>query len=89
MPKKTKQEKILARLRRLEQVQSSDTSVSPSTEIPKISFKVPSDSQPSVSAMPSVSIQDYSYVYKDLRKSLLFAALATLLQVVLAFFVLK
>ena len=90
MPKKTRQEKILARLRRLEGSQTRVEGVQPTIEQlpegPKVSFVLkPKTSQPTTAT--SADVVDYSYVYKDLTKSLIFAAVAVTLQVLLALFV--
>ena len=92
MPKKTRQEKILAKLRRLEKDQSpiiSNNQSSVETEIPKVSFQLKAETNPAAAATVRSTVSDYSYVYKDLRKSLVFAAVAAIIQVVLAIFIIK
>lgn len=92
MPKKTREEKILARLRRLEQEQDTTSSQSGETGTkPKpqlISFQQSTRPQLDFSK-PNRTVTDYSYVYSDLTKSLLFAAVAIFFQIILAIFVLK
>lgn len=93
MPKKTRQEKILAKLRRLEKDQAPLETNSPglvgTTEIPQVSFQLKTETNSAASVPTRVASFDYSYVYKDLTKSLVFAAVAVILQIVLAIFVIK
>ncbi len=95
MPKKTRQEKILARLRRLENSQeqasvSTTANNNPTISEPqKVSFEFQSETKKQVTN-PTASVSlDYSYVYKDLTKSLAFAAVAIIFQVILALFVIN
>jgi hypothetical protein len=91
MPRKTKRQKILARLHRLEQKGEDATSpntskrVEPEVRIEnqqKISIKPePSIAQPKETKVATqASVQDnrynYSYVYKDLRKIIVLTVLA-------------
>ncbi len=93
MPKKTRQEKILARLRRLERVQEPKTAneqnLAGTTEIPKVSFQLKTETNPAAASTIKATSFDYSYVYKDLTRSLIFAAVAVIIQVVLAIFVIN
>ena len=93
MPKKTRQEKILARLRRLEKDQNpvgvSDQNLVGAAQTPKVSFQLKTETNPAAAAPIKATSFDYSYVYKDLTKSLVFAAVAIIFQVILAIFVLK
>lgn len=90
MPKKTRQEKILARLRRLEQEKTAITAQteqnSAKTVAPKISYQFEGGLKTQETVTAKVTA-DYSYVYKDLTKSLLFAAVAIIFQFLLAVFV--
>ena len=93
MPKKTRQEKILARLRRLEKDQepttASEQNLVGTTEIPKVSFQLKTETNPAAASTIKATSFDYSYVYKDITKSLFFAAVAVILQIILAIFVIK
>lgn len=84
MPKKTRQEKIIAELRRQLQAKGSEVTVkaSPIIKAPsdphlslsrtdKMSFK-----SPSVKTSPAAAVQDYSYVGKELRRIVIITALA-------------
>lgn len=91
MPKKTRQEKIIAKLRRLESSQNiPDEAAQQNQEnkTPTISLDLKSENTQDIQTN-STSIWDYSYVYKELTKSLIFAALAIGFQIILAIFVLK
>ncbi len=91
MPKKTRQEKILAQLKRLQQIQSSPTTKleSPvisdpikavvSTELKSLETK-----NNAVSEQNSTKSIDYSYAFSDLRKTLVFAAVAIIFEIILS-----
>jgi hypothetical protein len=89
MPKKTREDKILARLRRLEKDTSStrDGVSSNNQAEPKITYESVATGQTSIQSKP-LGV-DYSYVYKDLTKSLLFAAAAVIFQIITAIFLLN
>lgn len=89
MPKKTRQEKILAQLKRLQQLQSNQSVQNNKIEKEtKTTIKV--DLNPVETEKPIVSRNekkvdfDYSYVTKDLRKSLIFAAAAIIFEIALS-----
>lgn len=87
VPRKTKQQKILSKLRRLEQKPASETS----TEVrPEISLEGLSTS--AVNLRPEATDQptpkddryNYSYVYKDIRKIFILTAIALALEIILS-----
>ena len=90
MPKKTRQAKILAQLRRLQdqtkpvQNDTSDEKVSAvkvSSSILK-SLETPQNTSPKV--FSKTETEDYRYVTKDLRKTLIFASGAIIFELVLS-----
>ncbi len=89
MPRKTKKQKILARLHRLEQhsVKSEGSEVvstpSPKPDVNQISLD---GSEPKVATPPksTVTTYNYSYVYSDVRKILILSALALGIEIVLS-----
>ncbi|HSX58138.1 MAG TPA: hypothetical protein VLE47_02585 [Candidatus Saccharimonadales bacterium] len=94
MPRKTRSEKILAKLRRLEREQ---TPSQPGEEVAPINQTTPSkiayefkaeEKQQQPAPIRTMAI-DYSYVYKDLRKTAFFAAVAVLFEIVLRIFIFK
>lgn len=93
MPKKTREEKILARLRRLEKDQNQPKVVNgedqPSSIAPKISFDFKSPANVPTTSPTTPTSADYSCVYKDLTKTIVFAACAVIFEVALRVFVLN
>ena len=94
MPKKTRQEKLLAQLKRLQQQQQNPDAVTTSTNSqssnqPVISLNLKSlETSPNTQNLPQRSaIYDYAYVYTDLRKTLIFAVLAVIFEFALSRFV--
>jgi hypothetical protein len=78
MPKKTRQAKMAATLRRLQSQQTETTS--PPTEKPG-----PVNLQNIVSSEPIKSpAVDYSYVYHDLRKTTIFSVVAVIFEIALS-----
>jgi hypothetical protein len=92
MPKKTRQEKILAQLKRLQQQQSNplveNTIAQPSFEsenVPaKINIKSLESSNSNEQTAQKQTSYDYSHVSKDLRKSLIFAVVSIVFELVLS-----
>ena len=88
MPRKTKKQKILAKLHRLEK-QSEKPTQDPSVSVEytlkenKYSVEEPKSERKEKSAL-SKTIYDYSYVYKDIRKIIFISALALGIEVVLS-----
>ncbi len=92
MPKKKRQEKILAQLKRLQQLQvtpESSVVLNPETST-TTKFNIPADlksletkTNPSFTSASS-KVLDYSYAYKDLRKTLIFVAVAVIFEIVLS-----
>lgn len=85
MPKKTRQEKILAKLHRLQQEKETVSGNSLPTVETKISLNLKTVN-PTIS-VPTGAPNDYSYVYSDLRKTLIFAVVALIFEVALSRFV--
>ena len=89
MPKKTKQDKILAQLHRLQSNQTiSESNVNP----PKATVSLDLDNINVVAKqIPTTAIkvsnQDYSYVTKDLRKTLFFVVVAIIFEFFLSLLV--
>lgn len=88
MPRKTRQEKILSQLRRLQREQTaSQPKVEDSkpvvTTINLGSLDLPKAAPSPIKSEP----QNYSYVFSDLRKTLIFAAAAITFQVILSFII--
>lgn len=91
MPKKTRQEKILAQLKRLQQIQSS-----PATKLEPQAISAPIKSVVStelksletrnnaVSSGNTTKTLDYSYAFSDLRKTLIFVAVAIIFEIILS-----
>jgi hypothetical protein len=89
MPKKTRQEKILSQLRRLrEQTENTHLASLSPTEQPvreKPSYEITSLGKVKNAASASkIEVEDYSYVYKDLRKTVVFVTLAVIFEVILS-----
>lgn len=83
MPKKTKKQKLLARLRRNKQTNIPKTS--PSTALPSYSY-IASDKQiPKSNKVEIVALEKTStdYLTSDLRKTLILTMLAILFELVL------
>ncbi|MEX0616313.1 MAG: hypothetical protein WD231_00705 [Candidatus Woykebacteria bacterium] len=91
VPKKTKKEKILARLHRLQQ-KTNEASFSTPLEVSdqkKIKLEESSPEQtptPKESPKPSSkqSLYDYTYVYKDLRKIFILSLFGFAIEIVLS-----
>ena len=92
MPKKTRQEKILAQLKRLQQQQNivSNPTIETKPADAQPEFKIASTlksletKENSVSSPINTKELDYSYAYKDLRKTLLFVSLAIIFEIILS-----
>lgn len=82
MPKKTRQEKILVQLRRLQQQTNREQKVS-LDKVPSISSII-KPLQPEKITSIKTEIVDYSYVFSDLRKTLSFAFGAIIFELVLS-----
>lgn len=86
MPKKTKQDKILAQLRRLQTNKSIALDpVEPAK--PTVSLDLKSTNavtKSSENTTTKVSNQDYSYVIKDLRKTSFFVVVAVVFEFILS-----
>ncbi len=89
MPKKTKQDKILAQLHRLQSNQTmSDNNVNQTKTTVSLdldNINVVAKQTPSIAV--KVSNQDYSYVTKDLRKTLFFVVVAIIFEFFLSLLV--
>lgn len=77
MPRKTKKQKILARLRRLEQAADTQSSTEEIISPRNISIKEESPTNTKVN-------YDYSYVYKDIRKILILSSIALSIEIALS-----
>jgi hypothetical protein len=88
MPKKTREEKILARLRRLEKTQAeSEATPAPTAGKSNFSLNDVEKNKPSTSTTTHSSNRaalDYSYVKKDLRKIAVLTVAALLVEFVLS-----
>jgi len=90
VPRKTKKEKILARLHRLEQ--QAETPASDSSVGLQNRYREVVSSQDLIKQEPKIekplaaatSGQDYSYIYKDLRKIFILTAVAISAEIVLS-----
>lgn len=89
MPKKTRQEKILAKLKRLEKTSEPPIESHSSTPLISVSTNLKSlETTGIVSETPTVKVSsDYSYVYKDLTKTIIFAVVAIVFQIILSRFI--
>ncbi len=89
MPKKTKQGKILAQLRRLQstQVIGNETNSLTKKSISLNLETTVTDSKPTENVQTKIFSYDYSYVIKDLRKTLFFVVIAIVFQIVLSFII--
>ncbi len=89
MPRKTRSKKILAKLHRLEQSQTPveeaavQDEVTASPAAPVVSYQFKPSETVTKTATTIASHLDYSYVYKDLRKTLFFATAAVIFEVLL------
>ncbi len=92
MPKKTRQEKILAQLKRLQQqqnsianpiVESNSTNSRPGINITS-NLKSLETKENSTFSPTNTKVIDYTYAYKDLRKTLLFVSLAIIFEIILS-----
>ena len=89
MPRKTKRQKILARLHRLEQKpekvfeESDGNQTSLKIDQTQVSLE---DSKPKESPQPKAktTAYDYSYVYRDIRKIIILSALALGVEILLS-----
>ena len=92
MPKKTRQEKILARLHRLEKEQNNSVEInfnnSEKSQSPRVSYEPKEETNPTKERQSSENI-NYAYVYSDLKKTLFFAAVAVIFQVVLGILIIN
>ncbi len=89
MPKKTREEKILSRLRRLEKVQTD--SFAKETEKNEANFslkevEVQKSPTPPSNTSPARVALDYSYLKKDLLKILLLSTIGLALEVVFSIY---
>ncbi len=90
MPKKTRQEKVLAQLKRLQQQQNpsvtSSSATQPSVEKSTVSLNLKSleTSQNTQPSQQKSATYEYAYVYKDLKKTLIFAVLAVIFEFALS-----
>jgi hypothetical protein len=86
MPKKTREEKILARLRRLEQSNETITEVSEPSAPTSSGYSLKNISPPTKSTpITSTSTEvDYSYVRSDLKKIAILTVAALLIEVALS-----
>lgn len=92
MPKKTRQEKILAQLKRLQQkeniVANPKAEQEPNNNPPEIkltsNLKSLETKENSVFTPTNNKLIDYSYAYKDLRKTLIFVSLAIIFEIILS-----
>ena len=90
MPKKTREEKILARLHRLERENSQQ--LPPETNATQVEITKPSgislkQISPAKAQAPlhhNIETVDYSYVAGDLKKTLILTAIALLFEIVLS-----
>ncbi len=91
MPKKTRQEKVVAQLKRLQQQQAvvsnspesnlaeKQPTLTISTDLKSLETKAPSEQ-----ITQKTVVADYSYVYKDLRKTLIFVSVAIIFEIILS-----
>ena len=87
MPRKTKRQKILARLHRLEQKPEKDfeENAGDQTSIKIDQAQIsPTDSKPKEAPQFKTAAYDYSYVYRDVRKIIIFSALALGVEILLS-----
>lgn len=88
MPRKTKREKILARLRRLQNRVEDETKpvvTQPSVQISLDSKPKTLDTKSQIKQLESDTLTyDYSYVYKDIRKIIILTAIALTLEIFLS-----
>lgn len=85
MPRKTRQEKILAQLRRLQKDQSqTNPDKKPEPESSTVSLNLEPLTAPTIS-QPKPTQEDYGYVISDLKKTTFFAAAAITFQIALSF----
>ena len=86
MPKKTKQDKILAQLRRLQSNQSvvSEPRSSSKTQVSLNLESITKESIDAGKAPTKISSYDYSYVLLDLRKTLFFVVIAIIFEFLLS-----
>lgn len=89
MPKKTKQDKILAQLHRLQSNQTiSESNLNPpKTTVALDLEKINVVAKQTPTAAIKASSQDYSYVTKDLRKTLFFVVVAVIFEFFLSLLV--
>jgi len=83
MPKKTKQAKILAQLRRLQEAQNVNREKTQSKialDLTKEKTTIEKEESQAIKSSP----RDYSYVISDLKKTLLFVVLAVIFQISLS-----
>lgn len=92
MPKKTRQEKILAQLKRLQQQQNSvaNPTAEQNSNLVRPAITITSNlksfetKENSDFAPINTKVMDYSYAYKDLRKTLIFVSLAIIFEIILS-----
>ena len=93
MPRKTRSEKILAKLRRLESNQTLTTNPTGASETPipatKIAYEYKSSDSKVVKTATKQDLEDYSYVFSDLRKTFAFVACAVAFEIILRIFIIK
>ena len=80
MPPKTKEQKILARLHRLQRLQNLTQSPARVVE----TETVPTAPTKPIETSEENLAENYSYVYKDLRKILILASLAIATEIILS-----
>ncbi|MDP2671744.1 MAG: hypothetical protein Q8P13_04800 [bacterium] len=94
MPKKTREEKILARLRRLEQAKQSPEGVAPmpnstTAEATSSAYNIKNLHKTEKIPEPAkvrTEVVDYSYVKTDLRKTAVLTAAALVIEIGLSLF---
>jgi len=86
MPRKTKQDKILARLRRLQGSQTDPVEAEPQKQTISLDLDSLKNEKVAEIAPTKGSVQDYSYVIADLRKTLFFVVVAVLFEIALSLF---
>lgn len=92
MPKKTRQEKILAQLKRLQQIQNPTNGSSleslgntePKNTIASTELKSLETKNNVVSNQTSTKTIDYTYAFSDLRKTLIFVSVAIIIEIILS-----
>jgi len=86
MPKRTRQEKMAAQLRRLQSLQQ--TQGAPSTTISLENITKDQSAETQVLTQPRTPVRpdvmDYTYVFSDLRKTLIFATAAIIFELALS-----